>query len=214
MDLVLVYIILLVISFIVCVVRYSKLPANVKPIVWILALAVLFEIPGYYMHKRNINHYYLFHVYNTFEAIILGIIYNSSFKVQRVRKITYWSIVIFAVSAIFNSLFIQKFYLNVSDSNNIIWGYLLRVVWILYYFYELYSDDSVEVLSSIPVFWISIGNFLFFAGALIVTAIKYKLKQTDPALASSLYPINSILNCIMYICYIVGFYANNYGRSR
>ena len=157
------------------------------------------------MRLKGIDHYFMFHIYNLVEYIILAYAYSLIYSNAKARKIATNSIIFYTFFVFINSIFIQSILENKPDSYSFALGCLLKIGLVLYYFYELYNDTTIFEVHKEPIFWISIGNFAFFAGVFFMMGLNEEIKKIDADLADKLHIINTVLNCVMYVTYSIGF---------
>jgi hypothetical protein len=79
-------------------------------------------------------------------------------------------------------------------------------IWTILYLYEsAMREEEVEV-SRDPMFWISLGNLLFFSGSFFSYGFgNYMVQKGELELSEIIFWIARILNILLYIMYIIGF---------
>lgn len=203
MDLKIVYIATVVICFFVSLLNQKHNESYFKVFTFLLFVIIVVETSGYTMKKMlNIENQFLFHIYGPIEYTCIAYIYSSTFKNTIAKKLTLYSIILFIVFSSFSSLYLQ----SLTDTP---YNFLLRCLLIiglsLFYFYELYQKEEVINLTKLPMFWISVGNFAFYAGNFFLMGLIDTLERMHSDLVKPLFNINTILNIFLYVMFIIGF---------
>ena len=102
-----------------------------------------------------------------------------------------------------NLLFIQKLFLV--NYITIILANFIIVFFTLIYFIQLMKAKEVIRLSRQPLFWIAAGSFIFHLGSLPCFILYNYISAGNSLLATSLFRIIIMLNCIMYLLYSIAF---------
>ncbi len=202
-DLQQIYIFTVFICFVVSL-QYRKYHSFSVRILSILLFIILFvETSGYTLRTiLKLNNQFLFHFYGPVEYSFMAFLYASHYKNQAAKKSTLISIPVFIVFCIVNSTYLQK--LTETPYNFIVRCCLILLL-VLYYFYELIKSNEVLIFSKIPLFWINIGNFFFYAGNFFVMGLMEQLLKKDSSSVSSLFVINTVLNIFLYLMFMISF---------
>jgi hypothetical protein len=78
-------------------------------------------------------------------------------------------------------------------------------VWTILYLFETAKQDEEFEIGRNPMFWISLGNLLFFGGGFFSYGFGSYLELTNPDMANTIFWIARILNILLYILYFIGF---------
>lgn len=78
-------------------------------------------------------------------------------------------------------------------------------VWTILYLFEVAKHEYEFEISTNPMFWISLGNLLFYSGSFFSYAFGGYLMSTEPEWAATIFRIAQILNILLYILYFIGF---------
>lgn len=109
----------------------------------------------------------------------------------------------YLVLTVSNLLFFQGF--NQLNTYNIIAGNLLVVIYSSGYFLGELNRKQPERVSNTPLFWLSLGAFIFFTVSIpYFISINY-LSRTNLPLAIALFNILLSLNVLMYSFYLIAF---------
>lgn len=76
---------------------------------------------------------------------------------------------------------------------------------ILYLFDTVKQDTEIEIWGH-PMFWISLGNLLFYSGSFFSYGFgAYLVSKNSTEVANTVFWIARILNIVLYILYLIGF---------
>ena len=82
----------------------------------------------------------------------------------------------------------------------------LICIWTILYLFETASQDHEFEVSQNPMFWISLGNLLFFSGSFFSYGFgSYLRAKGSENIANTIFWIARILNILLYILYFIGF---------
>ena len=82
----------------------------------------------------------------------------------------------------------------------------LVCLWTIIYLFEAATEDYEFEVAQNPMFWISLGNLLFFSGSFFSYGLgSYLLAGGSRVTADKLFNIARILNILLYILYFIGF---------
>lgn len=78
-------------------------------------------------------------------------------------------------------------------------------VWTILYLFETVKQEEEFEVTRNPMFWISLGNLLFFSGSFFSYGFGSYLAVKNKELADSVFWIARVLNILLYIFYFIGF---------
>ncbi|WP_299260706.1 hypothetical protein [uncultured Aquimarina sp.] len=147
-------------------------------------------------------------IYNTFEVVssLFYLLYFANLiESNKNKKIGLNIIAIYVIFSVFNLAFSDVFFTS-SSAPNSIFGTLLLVLFIMYFYFQiLQSDEILNFYKTIP-FYVSIGALVFH---LIVNPIfiyeQYYSNTVSPEFVRIFLTILTIVNIFMYSCYTIGF---------
>lgn len=125
---------------------------------------------------------------------------DSRLWVKRLSFLIAITYFIFSITnlIIFQGLFVVNF-------ATIIFANFIVILSSVNYFVGLMKAKTVIRLSTQPIFWIAAGAFIFHLGSLPCFILYNYISSNNSALATSLFIIIVILNCLMYSFYTVAF---------
>lgn len=206
MDWIAVYLGTIAATFVISLLEGHRHNNPVSRLSILLGYMLVSETVGYYFRIHGLNHNFLFYIYQPIEYIFLSYLYAAHCTNQItglwIRRIG-WAFVVFSVVYIIWSWMDSRLQKDTFELSIIEWMLILGLV--LHYFYDLYQNDSLINITVQPLFWISVGNFLFYSGTFFVMGLLEEVKKTDPALADRLFLINTFLNILLYTFWSIGF---------
>lgn len=160
--------------------------------------------------QKPINFIYFFYA-NT-EILITSFVFISQLKKTIFKK----SMIIIAFIAL---AIIWYYLLNIPLNQLMTKVIFINGLWILFlvlsYFYQLLKDDEYVRLTTVSLFWISLGLFIYFTTTLLLHKTIGYLYEIDVALADKTFIwISSISNIIMYILFSIGFVCQIYPKKK
>lgn len=169
---------------------------------WIyLSLNLLSELSAHFLKNLKIDFLFIYNIFIPIEFVFYISLLRSELKSKMIRKIAMQSNWFFCIIGAINLFFLQEYF----EYNYL---YMLRcvifIVFIAYYFYELYDSDEVFSITQIPTFWISIGFFVFCVSTFLIMGFNSMMSKIDFELTNSVYQsIIVSLNILLYGTFIV-----------
>ncbi len=168
----------------------------------LLVIILLVELPVKIFNLRGPYQDLIYMIYGPIEYGFMCYLYASHFKSAKVIKLVKWSALLYTLLSVVSGLYYFEYY---HLSYNFLVRSILIICLLINYVYELCLDDKIIIISKEPLFWISIGNFFFFAGTFFVMGLVAQLEDLDPKLSEQVFILNPILNIFLYLTFIIGF---------
>lgn len=197
------YIGIVAMTFVISLVESHRHVRPVRTLSLLLGLVIMVELTGLYANETHQNMQWLYRAYAAIEYGFLGYVYSAHFSQPSLRRAVFLSVGLFAVFSIISAVWSPDLSKAPTAVYSVEWTLILLLV--MLYFVELYRSDQLVSLTAQPLFWISIGNFIFYAGTFFLMGLIHQIKQNDMELAKRIFVINPILNIIMYALWSVGF---------
>lgn len=193
-----------VIPLIIGIIRKTYLYKTTLTIFILLAVTFFIEIVNIFCSLRGINNMFIFDLFTPVEFILFALFYKSFFDTITKSYIHYIIIVLFLVTAAFDTFFINDLLTinNFSDSIECI----VFILYSLIAFFFIMKRLMYENLLNTSFFWINIAILIYFAGNLFLFLFSSHLQQNDHAQYLALYNIHSVTNILYYILISIGFW--------
>lgn len=167
----------------------------------LIAGAAFVSISGYILGSvLSVNNLFLLHFYIVFDFIILTLIYRDYLPRMYVK----WSIIVFTIVALGNSVFIEKLstfnVLARSIEAFVIICYIMR------YFWLTLKKMKIDELEREPIFWVSCGALLYYAAGFFIFLFSHDLLPFNE-LWFTYWGIHSIFTIILYLFYSIALWV-------
>lgn len=198
-----IYLNVVAITFLISIIEGRRHDFSIRILSALLGIIMVVELSGIYTNKHNISNQWMFRIYSTVEYLFLGYLYISHLTNPTAKNVILASMLIFCGLSVMDALITGNINQSPTTIYTIEWTLILLLV--LIYFFELYRSEQLISLTTQPLFWISVGNFIFYAGTFFIMGLIHTIKQKDKALAQQIFLLNPILNIIMYSFWSIGF---------
>jgi hypothetical protein len=138
------------------------------------------------------------------EYSILSLIISHFIQSPTKKKIIIGSIVVVIPLFILLQIFLISRYPTYTYLNNTIEAPFI-CLWTILYLFEVARHEYEFEISTNPMFWISLGNLLFYSGSFFSYAFGSYLMSADAKGGDTIFLIAQILNILLYILYFIGF---------
>lgn len=156
---------------------------------------------GFWNYSRS--NLWIYNAFTVIRGLFLLVFYYQVLTSVILKKMIRVSIIIFIFGGGLNYFFIQSpHHIN---NYTIVIANGLTIFLSLAFFRQLLKDKNIIKLSTHPLFWISLGNFIYYSGTLpFFILFDYLLREHLPMALSYLY-INDALNIVLYSFYLISF---------
>jgi len=127
----------------------------------VIAILVMLVLITRYGFESFEAYYLVTRFYNVFEYSLLAYLFYLYIKNKFVRKILLYSILPFTVFALYDFFTVNKPALPFLP---LIFEYLVLLIFIIYFFFEVLQETVVEPIYHKSIFWISVAFILNFSG--------------------------------------------------
>lgn len=168
-----------------------------------LFIALVVETLASYMASKGKNNVALYDFFSVFEFCFYLWILSFIITNNRVKKIIRITILLYAVVADFNILFVQK----ITTIHTITYslGCLLIVSFCLYYFLELFILPKAVRLWDNPAFWICFGILFFYCCSFPLIGLINYWMHISKFLIRNFALIFNILHVFLYTSFMIAF---------
>lgn len=186
-------------------VKYRRLPANLRYLTVVLGLGIATEITGSilrYYHQPNL---FILPIFVAGEIWLLSLVYDKALNWAAFSRLRPWLAGGFVAYCALDSLLapeVARFKpaLLVMES-------LLVLGLVALYFRRLLSELRVTNLGREPMFWVSVGLIINHLGSLQLSLFSnFLLSHYSNQLNVSMWHIHALLLVMLYSCYLVALW--------
>jgi hypothetical protein len=170
-----------------------------------LGIIVLVELTGrYFPYVLKQPNAWLYNLSVPFEYLFYTFIFLLHYNKKINQFIAKGFLLLFSLYVVISLMFITGMYtFNVIFLNI---GSLAMIILSILYLLELYFSDEILAIWVHPMFWITIGIFLFNAGEFSYNLLsKYFFDNDFDATLKIFRSINNRLILVLYSCFIIAF---------
>ena len=198
----LVYIVFIVISLLASLTVYAQSPTPIYlrlfPIFLLCTLMV--ELTSFYYGPRGKSPIALYNFFTSVEFLFYMFVVRSAIHSDRAKKIIVYIACLFIVVLTINFLFIQK--IQVFSSTTYALGCLIISILSIYFFYELFQTQSVNLIRQ-PAFWICTGLLFYYTSSFPIFGLFNYVRSVF--IIKNLSTILLLLNVFLYSSFTIAF---------
>lgn len=165
---------------------------------------------GYWSYTKS--NLWVYNIYLVPQYLFYFLFFSTVLDNKFLKKASYPLAIIYFLFGLATMCFLQL--MKQLDTYTIIAGsFLVLFCTVSYFIQEINRKEPVPVTTD-PLFWISIGSFLFHTVSLpYFISINY-LSRTNLPMAIALFNILLVLNILMYSFYLIAFLCNNPSQKK
>ena len=152
---------LVIVTFLIGVLNYKYYKqTNLQFFMVFIGYTFVSEIVANVFILLSISSILIYNIYSLAYTVILILFYRKIVKNKIIKKSSIFLIVLFSLCVVLNSIFGQHI-IYMYQNNTYILGFLFVAILIMLFFVEILNSDKILSLGKLPIFWISIGLFIF-----------------------------------------------------
>ena len=171
------YLLILTISILVGLYRFSLASTSIKIVVILLIITVISEGITRYMSKLGMNRNPIYHFYSIISFFVTAMYFVRIFKLKKEAGYIALLTIILPVIGLINCMFLQP--ITVFNSNILILKSLTIIALSLYSLFRILLDDSIHDVYTYCHFWLSGLFLLLYSGSFFFWATFNVLKQSN-----------------------------------
>lgn len=206
---------ILAISFILYVVKFRKLPKEIKIIGLFLSLNLLTEILSRSLSGIGENNLYLLHIYTLFEFLVWSLFYKYLFNKKEKNHNYYWpSVFLIAVLLILNSMFLEP--ISGFNSNAKTLVQLILIGYAVIYFFNSFGKTDFSTKENQSILLINFAIILYYSGSLFIFMFAKLLETNDvsPLSFDGFWLFNALLNAIFQLLILVSIWKVAFSKTK
>ena len=169
-----------------------------------LLMTVCAEFAGRYLGQKHlyILNVRVYNITTVIEFLFFYYLFFRGIKNERFKKIILSLSVLYLLCAVVNTVFIQGF--DQWSSYTMLIGTIIIIIFVFLFFYDAFDNNEPINLAKEPMFWISMGIFLFYLGDFTFNLMYPYLHRNNLHREQRLFQnINNNLIVFEYLCFSV-----------
>lgn len=187
-------------SFIVF--KQPRTPIYLKLFCPFLGITLLVENYALYLRNKGSDTYVLYSFFTSIEFAFYLYVLSCIIHNLKMRLTIRYVLIINALIALINILFIQK---NSFNSISYSFSCLLIVFFSIYYFLELFRQPKFVNLINEPPFWICSGLLFYYCCSFPLFSLAAFVSTVPQSLLNNLIILVYVINALLYSLFIIAF---------
>lgn len=189
---------------VVGIVRFKELKPYLKVLLIFLAIVATVELVMFTMASSGKENTFLIPLFVFIEFPIICILYHKVYTIPVWKQIAVFIPIAFSIFLVLN-VFVGGGANNLSSYIHSVEGLLvigLTLVW----FYQALNNTSINAIHREPMFWISCGFLIYFAGTFFLFITSTYLLEHAKGILVVAFLINSISNICKNLLFTIGLW--------
>ncbi|WP_210521565.1 hypothetical protein [Hymenobacter terricola] len=187
--------------------RFRYLPLNMRYLALLIGFVLPLNALGFVFMLQHRNNLFLMPVYAVGEFWLLALVYGRSLQSAAFTRMMPWLVAGFAAYALVDSLLARAELAYFRPGQQVIQSVLV-LGFVGLYFRKVLQELRIEHLRREPMFWVSAGLFIYFAGYLQIALFSNYLLYYSDRLNMSIWAVHSLLFIVLYCCYCVALWLS------
>lgn len=183
--------------------RYARLPQHLRYLAWLTWFELPLEIVGVWFWANNRNNLFIMPFYTVGELALLALVYRHVLRSAAFARAVPWLVVGFGLYTLADTLRAPDLQWY-KPGQQVLQSLLLLGIAGLYFWQLLRGRLPAPHLGREPLFWVSTGLILYFAGYLNIALFSnYMLTHYSLAFNQQVWSIHYVLSLVLHGCYCV-----------
>lgn len=165
---------------------------------------------GYWNYTKS--NLWIYNIYLVPQYLFYFLFFSAVLDNKFLKKASYPVAILYFVFGLANMFFLQL--MKQLDTYTIISGSVLVLFCAVSYFIQEINRQEPARVTADPLFWISLGSFIFHTVSLPYFISINFLSRTNLPMAIALFNILLVLNILMYSFYLIAFLCNNPSQKK
>ncbi|MCY7349074.1 MAG: hypothetical protein LH606_00165 [Cytophagaceae bacterium] len=188
----------------VSLLRWRAMVAGFPTLLAYLWLTLLIESWGTFtLLQGTTNNGFVYNFYNVAEFVLLSLLYYRYFDHPELKRL------VLVLNGLFVPYALYRFLRMSGGYDGTVLGLenALLILLVLLFFYQLLQNLEITHLSRFPMFWISAGVLVFFAGSFFIYVFgSYLVSPEKYATLRDLWNIPRYLNIVFHLALATGIW--------
>jgi len=203
---------LLVACIVTLFLRIRQLPSYCKWLLLLLLTSLGTQVIQQALSVPGVHAYFVFHIYQPIEFILLCIFYYEIFDKRLYKRITWVLGSLYILSCLVYYFFRPQSFNKGDFTDFTLESVMVCGLVVLYFIQMLEIKEKIE-LKHFMKFWLNALHLVFYGGCLFTMGFYYYLTKTDSLLARQILNINHFLNLLLYSGYLIVFACTKAART-
>lgn len=190
----------MVLATVIGVLRFRGLPPNLRAVVWLLGFVLPLNTLAMVLMLHKQNNLFLMPLYAVGEFALLARVYRRTLRSEPALRWLPWLVGGFTLYVLLDSLDVAALR-GFRPGQQVVQGLLVLTLVVLY-FRQLLHELGVTSLRREPMFWVSVGLFIYNVGYLQIALFSNYLLRYSQQLNLQIWAVHSLLFMFLYGCYI------------
>lgn len=196
---------LLGIALIVGLVKYRRLPANLRYLTVLLGLEVATELASSLLLHYHQPNLFIIPIYVAGDIWLLSLVYDKTLSWPTFSRLRPWLVGAFVAYCVLDSLLAPEV-ARFKPTLLVLESFLILGL-VALYFRKLLNELRVNNLGKEPMFWVSIGLIIIHLGNLQISLFSnYSLSHYSRQFNLNMWDIHTLLLVVLYSCYLVALW--------
>lgn len=206
---------ILTISLLLYLIKFRKLPIEIKVLGYFLVLNLLTEIISKTLFSAGTNNLYLLHIYTFFEFLAWSLFYRYLFKGnENIRKYHWPFVLIVAVLIVLNSIFLEPITGFNSNAKTLV--QIIIIGYAIYYFFLNFGITDFSKSENQSLLLINFATILYYSGSLFIVMFMKMLISNESSTTSynGFWLFNALLNAIFQLLILISIWKVAFSKTR
>ncbi len=206
---------ILTISLLLYLIKFRKLPIDIKVLGYFLVLNLLTEIISKTLFSAGTNNLYLLHIYTFFEFLTWSLFYRYLFKGnENIRKYHWPFVLIVAVLIVLNSIFLEPITGFNSNAKTLV--QIIIIGYAIYYFFLNFGITDFSKSENQSLLLINFATILYYSGSLFIVMFMKMLISNESSTTSynGFWLFNALLNAIFQLLILISIWKVAFSKTR
>lgn len=187
--------------------QIKQLPQDQKYLTYFIITTFILEVIADYYLSKGKNNLFFYHLFIPFQYLYLSFVFHENIKNNTVKIIIKSSMVFVFILEIYLVNYYQS--PHTTPSILILTTRLFLLIWVLIYLQSLLNNPTPQPLSSIPIFWVSMGVLIYIVNLFSIGLTQF-LIRTQFELANYWQTISLWFDVVFYILCIAPLFNKLY----
>lgn len=186
--------------------RYRQLEPPLRYLAAQVLLTGVVEVVSRALWIRKISNLFMLPLFTLAEFVLLALMFRLVLRDTWVARLIPWLIAGFGAYSLYT--FVSEWgAVKFNDVQQFV-SSVLVLLFVLVFFYKTMKEAVAIHLESVPMFWASVGLFIYFCGSIFIFISSNYLLAYSQQLNVEVWVVHAILYMVLHIFYAVALCTN------